>query len=120
MSTGTLLPGSRCAGWWARSSAGLLGRCAYVSSCVGGLSLLPASGPDLPGAADDKLGRGESFGPHRTVGVELGGGDADLGAEAELASVGKARRRVDHDGRRVDLGDEPFGGGAIGGHDRLG
>ena len=38
--------------------------------------------------------------------MELLGGDADLGPEAELTAVGEARRGVDQDRRRVDLGDE--------------
>ena len=79
-----------------------------------------ASDPDLTVALDDPLGRRELGQGHRAAGVQLLGRDADLGAEPELAAVGEARARVDHDRRRVDLGREPAGGAAVLGDDRLG
>ena len=65
------------------------------------------SDPDLTVALDDPLGRRQLGQGHRAAGVQLLGRDADLGAEAELAAVGEAGARVDHDGGRVDLGGEP-------------
>jgi len=52
--------------------------------------------------------------------VELGGGDADLGAEAELVAVGEAGGGVDQHGAGVDLADKPLGMGVFFGDDRLG
>ena len=66
------------------------------------------------------LVRGQLGQAHRAAGVQLLGGDADLGAEAELAAVGEPGRGVDHHRRRVDPGDEPAGGGCDVGDDRLG
>ena len=51
--------------------------------------IAPALAPDLPRPAHHVLVGGELFGPHRTAGMQLVGGDADLGAEAELATVGE-------------------------------
>ena len=48
------------------------------------------------------------------------GADADLGAEAELASVVEPGAGVDDDGRGVDLGDEPAGGSEAPGQYGLG
>lgn len=36
--------------------------------------------------------------PHGSASVQFLGGDADLGAESELAAVGESGRSVDHDG----------------------
>src|SRR2546428_9355436 len=44
----------------------------------------------LPVAVDDVLLRGQLAQAHRAEGVQAGGGDAELGAEAELASVVEA------------------------------
>ncbi len=52
--------------------------------------------------------------------MDLVGADADLGAQAELAAVVEAGAGVDHDGRAVDLGDEPLGGREVAGDDGLG
>ncbi len=57
---------------------------------------------------------------HGPPGVELLGGDADLGAEAELAAVGEPGRGVDRHRRRVDQRDEPLGRRLRVGHDRVG
>ena len=48
------------------------------------------SGPGLPFALYHELPGGELVEPHRPEGVELAGGDADLGAEPELAAVVEA------------------------------
>ena len=58
--------------------------------------------------------------PHRTAGVELLRGDADLRAEAELAAVGEPGRGVRHDHGRVDFGEEALSAGVVVRDDRLG
>jgi uncharacterized membrane protein len=50
---------------------------------------------DVAVADDDVLGRGHLRQAHRAAGVQLLGADPDLGAEAELATVGEPGRRVD-------------------------
>src|SRR4029077_8976075 len=61
---------------------------------------------DLAASADAIFERGELFDADRPARVQAAGGDADLGAEAELAAVGKLRRGImQHDGR-VDLRQE--------------
>src|SRR5664280_2899763 len=78
-----------------------------------------ASGPDLPVAPELVLDAGELLQADRAPGVQLLGGDAHLGAEAELAAVGEARRRIDVDAGRVDLGREPPRGAEVLRHDGL-
>jgi len=54
---------------------------------------------------DAVLEAGQLLGADRTAGVEFAGGNPDLGAEAELATVGKlASMRMQHD-RGVDLAE---------------
>jgi signal transduction histidine kinase len=78
------------------------------------------SGSDLAVACHDVL-RGCHLGqPHRAAGVELLGRDTDLRAEAELSSVGEARRRIDHDCGSIDSCGEPARGILRTRHDRLG
>src|SRR5438445_5918193 len=77
------------------------------------------SRPDLSAAADHKLGGGEAFGAHRAVGVEARRRDADFGAEAELATIGKPRRRVDEHGRGIDFAEPLLGNLTIVGDDRF-
>jgi len=43
--------------------------------------------PYLALAIDDKFSGGQFLESHRPVGMELGGADADLGAQAELAAI---------------------------------
>src|SRR5262245_38720122 len=69
----------------------------------------PASAADLPVPPRDPLQGAELRQAHRTVRVELGGGDPDLGAEAELSAVVEAGRRVHEHARRVDLAQPPLG-----------
>ena len=78
------------------------------------------SRPDLPGAAHAILEAGELFDADRAAGMQLAGGDADLGAEAELAAVGELRRGVVQHDRRVDFAQELVGGLSVGGDDRVG
>src|SRR3984893_16535302 len=69
----------------------------FASSCDQGAD---RARPRLSAAADAVLETGKLFDSDRAARVQPAGGDADLGAEAELAAVGKLRRRiVQHDGR---------------------
>ena len=61
---------------------------------------------DLPAAVDAILEGRELFDPDRPARVQPAGRNADLGPEAELAAVGKLRRGVVQDDRRVDVGEE--------------
>src|SRR5439155_7882399 len=85
------------------------GRCAFRARAAEGQGAEAAftcakrtverwSRPDLPGAAHAILEAGELLDADRTAGVQLAGGDADLGAEPELAAVSELRRGlVQHD-----------------------
>ena len=52
--------------------------------------------------------------------VHLAGGDADLGAHAELAAVGELGRGVVEDDGAVDLGEEAIGRRLVVGDDGVG
>src|SRR6478609_10953326 len=67
------------------------------------------SRPGLSGTVDAILEAGQLFGADRAAGVEFAGGDADFGAEAELAAIGELRRGVMQHDRRVDLVEEFLG-----------
>src|SRR5580704_12912104 len=56
----------------------------------------PASRARLAGPVDHIFECRELFGADGAAGMQLVGGDADLGPEAELAAVGELRRGVDH------------------------
>ena len=60
----------------------------------------------MTAAVDDVLLRSELAKPHRSKGVQSGGGDADLGAEPELAAVIEAGGGVEHHRGGVHLGGE--------------
>src|SRR5882762_7659428 len=75
------------------------------------------SRPDLPGAAHAILEAGELLDADRTAGVQLAGGDADLGAEAELAAIGELRRGVVQHDRGIDLRQEFLRRGGVIGDD---
>src|SRR5262249_4742153 len=60
----------------------------------------------LSGAAYAVFEAGQLFDSDRSTGVEPSGGNADFGAEAELAAVGELRRRIVQHDRRVDLAQE--------------
>ena len=63
-------------------------------------------GRDLPRAAHAVFEAGQLLDADRAARVEAAGGDADLGAEAELAAVGELGRGVvQHDGG-IDLAQE--------------
>ena len=75
--------------------------------------------PYLPTPPQHIFENSELLGPDRAAGVELAGGDSDLGAEAELAAAGELGGGVpDHD-RAVDAVEEG-GGGFVGGDERFG
>src|SRR6202051_1143984 len=78
------------------------------------------SRPRLSAAADAVLETGELFDADRTAGVQPAGGDADFGAEAELAAVGDLRRGVVQRDRRIPFGQEFFRRGFVRGDDRVG
>src|SRR4029079_1420878 len=79
-----------------------------------------SSRPDLPGAAHAILEAGELLDAAWAAGVQLAGGDADLGAEAELATVGELRRCVVQHDRGIDLVEEFLRRRLVGGDDRVG
>src|SRR5262249_54078982 len=51
--------------------------------------------PELSGAQDDELRRGQLLDPDGAAGVQLGGGDAELRPHPELVAVAQAGRGVD-------------------------
>src|SRR5437762_4445173 len=79
-----------------------------------------SSRPDLPGAAHAIFEAGELLDADRATGVQLAGGDADLGAEAELAAIGELGRGVVQHDRRIDLVEEFLCRGLVLGDDRVG
>src|ERR1700712_5999787 len=66
------------------------------------------SRPGLPGAVNAIFEAGQLLGADRAAGVELAGGNADLGAETELAAVGELRRGVVQHDRGIDFVEEFF------------
>src|ERR1700730_11514828 len=71
------------------------------------------SRPRLSAAADAVLETGELFDADRDASIEPAGGNADLGAEAELATVGKLRRGVVQHDRRIHFAQEFFRSGFV-------
>src|ERR1700689_2216234 len=80
----------------------------------------PASRARLTGPVNHILEDRELFGADGAPGMQLVGGDADLGAETELAAVGKLRRGVDHHNGGIDAGGEGVLNGPVLGHDGVG
>ncbi len=78
------------------------------------------SRPDLPRTVHAVLEGGELIDPDRTARVEAPRGDADLGAEAELAPVGELGRGIVQHDRGIDLREKRFRSRLIGGDDRIG
>src|SRR3954468_13321120 len=91
----------------------------------GGLNVPPRRpsraklGADLAVAVDQIASRAQLAQADRPARVQLLRRVADLGAHAELAAVGEARRRVDVDAGRVDAELERPSGIAIARDDRL-
>src|SRR5256885_15562439 len=79
-----------------------------------------SSRPDLPRAAHAILETRQLLDADRSARVETARGDADLGAEPELAAVGELGRRVVQDDRGIDLAEKFLRCGAILGDDRVG
>src|SRR4029453_12914045 len=75
---------------------------------------------DLPRAAHAILEAGQLFDAHWPARMEAAGGDADLGAEAELAAIGELGRGVVQHDRGIDLVEEFFRRSVIFRHDRIG
>src|SRR6266850_2809984 len=74
----------------------------------------------LPGAVNAIFEARQLLGADRAAGVEFAGGNADLGAEAELAAIGELRRGVvQHDGG-IDLIEEFLRSAGVFRHDRIG
>ena len=74
-----------------------------------------------PSPRTTKRSIGQRLRAHRAVGVQARGRDADLGAEAELAAVGEARRGVDHHHRSAQcLATKRSAAAASRGDDHLG
>ena len=70
-------------------------------------------------AGDAILVAGEFAQGHRAAGVELVGGDADLGAEAEFFAIGEAGGDVVKDTGAIDAVEERFCRGGVGGDDAI-
>ena len=97
--------------------------CAVEDDAVAGFngrSPQTGSRPRLPGAAHAVFEAGQLLGADRPAGVEFAGGNPDLGAEAELAAIGKLRRGVMQHDRRIDLVEEFLRRRRILGDDRVG
>ena len=71
------------------------------------------TGPHLARAPHDVLERGELLDADGPARVQAAGGDADLGAHAELAAVGELGRGVVQHDRAVEAGEEAIGGGLV-------
>src|SRR5882757_238574 len=84
--------------------------CGGINAATARAGLCPKtqfrSRPRLPGAVDAIFEARQLLGADRPAGVEFAGGNADFGAEAELAAIGELRRRVVQHDRRVDLDEE--------------
>src|SRR3954454_13148226 len=87
---------------------------------TGGSWDIPPLLPDLAVAVDDPLGARQLAEAAGAAGVVLVGADADLGAQAELATVVEPSAGVDDHGRAVALGDDPPRRGQVAGQDRVG
>src|SRR5437660_12643529 len=74
---------------------------------------------DLAVSSHHETGGGQLPQAHRPVGVQLAGGDADLGAEPQLAAVVEAGGGVPEDAAGVDLADEALGERRVAGDDRF-
>src|SRR4030081_1584489 len=78
------------------------------------------SRPRLPGAVNTIFEARQLLGANRAACVEFAGGNADLGAETELAAVGKLCRGFMQHDRRIYLVEKFLRGVNVFGHDRVG
>ena len=72
-----------------------------------------SSGPDVSFAYHNPFIGGQFLQAHRPPRMEFLGADGDFRAQPQLAAVGKARRGVDIDDRRIDLVQKTIDGGGI-------
>src|SRR3954468_20420867 len=79
-----------------------------------------SSGANLPGAEDQGAVGGELLQTDRPTRVNSAGGNADLGAEAELASIAELGRGIPQCYRAVDTAQELPGGGFVLGDNGVG
>src|SRR6476646_8091673 len=96
--------------------------CAADCDCISRVTARAGlrSRPRLPGAVNAIFEARQLLGADRAAGVEFAGGNPDLGAEAELATVGELRRGVVQHDRGVDLAEESLGRMIVFRHDRIG
>src|SRR6478735_7942571 len=96
--------------------------CAADCDCISRVTARAGlrSRPRLPGAVNAIFEARQLLGADRAAGVEFAGGDADLGAEAEFATVGELRRCVVQHDRRIDFVEEFLRGMSVFRHDRIG
>src|SRR5436309_7912207 len=96
--------------------------CAVDCNCISRVTACTGlcSRPRLPGAVNAIFEAGQLLGADRAAGVEFAGGNADLGAEAEFAAIGKLRRGVVQHDRRIDLVEKFLRSASVLGHDRVG
>src|SRR5262245_229271 len=78
------------------------------------------SRPDLTAPVDSIFKGGELVDPDRPARVQSSCGDADLGTEPELASIGELGRSVVQDNCRIHFAQEPFGNLAVVRYDCVG
>src|SRR5579883_671166 len=78
-----------------------------------------ARSPQVARSFDDPLERRERLETHRAAPVQPAGGDADLGAEAQLPAVVQPRARVDDDACGVDFAPPALGVRVVAGADGL-
>src|SRR3546814_17840292 len=76
--------------------------------------------PDVAPATHLVLVAGQLLGANGAAGVQLAGGNADLGPHAELAAVGELGRGVVHHDAGIDLVQEAGRGHGVLGDDGLG
>src|SRR3546814_20064011 len=76
--------------------------------------------PDVAPATHLVLVAGQLLGANGAAGVQLAGGNADLGPPAELAAVGELGRGVVHHDAGIDLVQEAGRGHCVLGDDGLG
>src|SRR5262245_1804255 len=83
-----------CGGWNEPPSNPMRMPAACSGRRGNGSFIAAGSRPHLSVAADAIIERAQLFRADRTARMHAAGGDADLGAEAELTAIGELRRRV--------------------------
>src|SRR5690625_4261053 len=85
-----------------------------------GVATPPSSGADVSFTFDDPGRGGQLRQAHRPASMQLLGGDANLGTQAEFGAVGEPGGGVDHNRCRVQFGAEAVAGADVPSTDRLG